>query len=64
MLKHVKQYNSYDMGTEYSVLRYKTLARTGGFAGCIDENGITWSKCGKRYKILNRMSCRNSLPSI
>ena len=24
--------NAYEMRTEYSVLRYKTLARTGGFA--------------------------------
>jgi hypothetical protein len=33
-MNYAKIKNAYEMGTEYSVLRYKTLARTGGFAGC------------------------------
>lgn len=48
MLKRLK--NTYNMGTEYSVLRYKTLARTGGFAACKHEKDIIHSKCGKKSK--------------
>ena len=28
----MRKWNAYEMHTEYSVLRYKTVARTGGFA--------------------------------
>lgn len=32
--------NAHEMGTEYSGLRYKTVARTGGFAACTQKEAI------------------------
>lgn len=36
-----KKLNAYEMGTEYSGLRYSTFALTGGLAACKKKASIT-----------------------